>query len=221
MRQVVLALYAEGRTDDRFLPFLIQKTTRRILAQDEQKAIVSSVELIHVLKENRSREVCILEAARQSATYDALVIHADADKRTYKQTKELLFDTGRTLVHSGYDHVCKNLLPIIPIRMVESWMLADFEALQKVLKTDIEAQELGLPTNAKQVEMIAKPKQVLEQAMLKAQAQRSRRHRQVHIGKLYEPLGEKIRMERLDEIPSYKQFVTDLTATLKLLGLLQ
>ena len=56
MRQIVLALYTEGRTDDRFLPFLIQKTTRNILAQNEQKAVLLSVELIHVLKENCSRE---------------------------------------------------------------------------------------------------------------------------------------------------------------------
>ena len=220
MRQIVLALYAEGRTDDRFLPFLIQKTTRHILAQDEQNAVLLAVELIHILKENRSREACILEAAQQAAIYDALVVHSDADNRNYKQTKELLFDAGLKLTYSSHDHVCKNLLPIIPIRMVESWMLADFEALQKVLRTDLNARDLGLPEKAKQVEMVAKPKQVLEQAMLKAQTHRSRRHQQVDIGTLYEPIGEKISLERLSQVPSYKQFVADLTETLKLLDLL-
>ena len=221
MRQIVLALYTEGRTDDRFLPFLIQKTTRNILAQNEQKAVLLSVELIHVLKENCSREVCILEAAQPAAIYDALIVHSDADNRTYRQTKELLFDTGLKLVHSSSNYVCKNLLPIIPIKTVESWMLADFEVLQKVLRTDLKAQDLGLPERARQVEMVARPKQVLEQAMIKAQAQRSRRHQQVDIGTLYEPMGEKISLERLNQVPSYKQFVADLTETLKLLNLLK
>ncbi len=175
---------------------------------------------MHVLKENRSREECILEAAQQSAIYDALIVHSDADNRTYTQTKELLFDAGLQLVHSSHEHVCKNLLPIIPIKMVESWMLADFETLQKVLRTDLNARDLGLPERAKQVETVAKPKQVLEHAMIKAQAQRSRRHLQVDIGVLYEPLGEKIRLERLGQVPSYKQFVTDLTEALTLLKLL-
>ena len=220
MKQIVLALYTEGPTDDRFLPFLVQKTTRHILAQNKQKTVLLSVESIHVLKEKRSREECILEAARQSAIYDALIVHSDADNRTYRQTKELLFDAGSKLVHSSYKHVCKNLLPIIPIRMVESWMLADFEVLQKVLRTNLKARDLGLPERARQVEMVARPKQVLEQAMIKAQAQRSRRHQQVDIGTLYEPIGEKISLERLSQVPSYKQFVVDLTATLKLLNLL-
>ncbi len=83
-----------------------------------------------------------------------------------------------------------------------------------MLRTDLKALDLGLPEKARQVETVTRPKRLLEQAMLKAQAQRSRRHRQVNIGTLYEPIGELISLERLNQVPSYNQFVTDLTEAL-------
>jgi hypothetical protein len=40
------------------------------------------------------------------------------------------------------------------------------------------------------------------------------------IDSLYEPMGEKIRLERLKELSSYLQFVDDLTETLKELNII-
>lgn len=57
--------------------------------------------------------------------------------------------------------------------------------------------------------------------MRKAYASRSKRQRKTDIDFLYEPMGEKIRLERLKELSSYLQFVDDLTATLRTLNLIK
>lgn len=93
-------------------------------------------------------------------------------------------------------------------------LLADPEALRIVIGTEMAAQELGLPGQAKQVESDPNPKQTLYQTAQKALANRLRRHRQISLGSLYEPLARQVSLERLSTVPAYRQFVTDLTETL-------
>jgi hypothetical protein len=73
---------------------------------------------------------------------------------------------------------------------------------------------------ASQVETIAKPKRRLEEVVRRAYATRTRRRREINIDFLYQPMGENIRLERLDEVPAYQQFVDDLTASLQTLNII-
>ncbi len=53
MMRLALALYAEGDTDDRFLPLIIERTSRKVLAEHEQNKVdVARVEPIKL----RSRQ---------------------------------------------------------------------------------------------------------------------------------------------------------------------
>ena len=83
-------------------------------------------------------------------------------------------------------------------------MLADPDALCKALGKKTEARTLGIPTKAKLVDPRASKKQ-----------------RQEYKGNLYKKLGLEISLNRLSEVPSYQQFVEDLTATLRTLNLIQ
>lgn len=64
------------------------------------------------------------------------------------------------------------------------------------------------------VESIAKPKLKLKNAVRRAYASRSKRRRESDIDFLYEPMGQSISMSRLKQVPSYQQFVDDLTEVL-------
>jgi Domain of unknown function (DUF4276) len=231
--RLVLALYAEGSTDKAFLGNVIPRTAINILAKYGQQAVdvlkIDAKKDISI-KDGRQR---ILNAARQLAlehgnhydkelvTYPILIVHCDADAPDNKDALKNRYHPGYKLVQQSSELTCKSMIPVIPVRMIESWMLAaDHEMLQNVLLTDIKAQELGLISKVKLVKSEPKPKEKLDQIIQKARGSRSRRRYQVRREDLYEPLGRRISLERLNDVHSYKQFVDDFIAVLKALKLI-
>ena len=222
MSQVKLVLYVEGSTDGKFLPQVIKRTTEAILAQHDQNHI--KVPLPDCLWEKPAKAAkrveCILHIARHTAGYDALIIHSDGDDRGYEQTMTELFQPGKNHVLSAsmYENVCVDLVPLIPVRMTEAWMLADPEALCRVLGKKVDARTLGIPLKAKLVEKAFNPKTTLDHVIKCAHPSTSKSQRQKFKDHLYQELGSKISLKRLSEVPSYQQFVEDLTATLRRLN---
>lgn len=53
--------------------------------------------------------------------------------------------------------------------------------------------------------------------MQRAHSEHSRRRHEMDLNRLYLPLGRRISLERLSYVPSYKQFVDDLTEALQAL----
>jgi len=219
MTTLVLALYAEGRADESFLPIVIQRTAEQILAQRGRTVVdvLEPITLNHTIDHDFSMRVeRILEAARRSAGYHALVVHADADYPTPERAFRERFRPGADKVYQirqSQERVCDHLLPIIPVQMTEAWMLADPEALQTVIGTKLPAQDLGLPLHAHEVESDPAPKQTLHLVVQKARAGRLRRRR-LDIRTIYEPLARQISLEHLGGVAAYRQFVADLTQTL-------
>jgi len=214
MNTLSLALYNEGSTDNRFLPPIIAKTARSILDNHQQNHVgVSEIRIIEVRRKKRPES--ILQAALAASGYHALIVHADADHPQAYKARNERFEPGLQLVQQTNGDLCKNLLPIIPIQAIEAWMLADYQSLLMVIGTEMHPREFGIPEKAYQVESIAKPKRKLEEAMRKAYASRTKRRRKTDIDFLYEPMGERISLERLSQVPSYQQFIEDLTQTLE------
>jgi Domain of unknown function (DUF4276) len=211
--RLVLALYAEGSTDKTFLGNVIPRTAVNILAKYGQQAV-------DVLGIDAKKDISIKDEA--STTNPILIVHRDADSSDNKEALKNRYHPGYKLVQQSSELICKSVIPVIPIRMIESWMLAvDHEVLQNVLLTDIKAQELGLMNKIRQVESEPEPKEKLDQIIQKARGSRSRRRYQVRREDLYEPLGRRINLERLYGVPSYKQFVDDFKVVLKDLKLIQ
>ena len=222
MTTLVLALYAEGRTDERFLPIVIQRTAEQLLVQRGRITVdVLEPIVLNDIKDRASTQAeRILEAARLSSGYHILIIHADADHSTPERALNERIQPGVKLVQQSKEPVCSRLVPIIPVRMTEAWLLADPEALRVVIGTDLEIQSLGLPERAHQVESILDPKQALREAIQRALAHRPRRRRRIDLGTVYEPLARQISLKRLDAVPAYQLFVTYMTETLIGLNLL-
>ncbi len=215
MAELALALYAEGTTDDVFLPLIIQRTSRLILAQYGQNRVqVVQVQPIKLHLRGSAREQCILQAARQATRYQALIVHSDADHPKADNALKHRILPGFHLVQQCTVPACKYLLPLIPIQAIESWMLADFEVLTAEIRTDLSGNELNIPEKAKYVEAISKPKKRLDTALAIIN-QTLRPRQRIELNSLYEPLGKKIRLERLEQLSSYTQFVHDLTAVLQ------
>ncbi len=217
MDVLVLGLYAEGHTDERFLPVIIQRTAEQILLQHQQLNIeVLTPLIIEKASEMQGRDNEVLQAAREAEGYDVLVIHSDSDNRTREQTLQQRFEPGKRLVQSCNEKVCRNLVPIITVRMVEAWLLADNDTLRNVLGTNLNARELELPEKAKQIEAHHDPKHLIELVVRKVYPNQSHQWARIR-GELYARLAPRIRLEQLERLEAYKQFKEDLTDTLRTL----
>lgn len=205
--RLVLALYAEGSTDKTFLGNVIPRTAVNILAKYGQQAV-------DVLRIDAKKDVSIKDGSQrilnaacqlalehdnqydeESATYPILIVHCDADAPDNKDALKNRYGPGYELVQQFSELTCKSMVPVIPVRMIESWMLAaDLEVLRSVLKTD-NLRELDLVDKVHQVESEPNPKKKLDQIIQKARGSRSRRRYQVRREDLYEPLGRRITLE--------------------------
>jgi len=206
MSQIIIGYTAEGTTDIRFLSNVIQRTFIDI-GFECRKEIEVVEPIIYVPKGAEATFLeQILECCKSADQKGAMVfcIHVDADDKSDKN----VFDTRMTPV---LDHiemeqsgVCKNIVPIIPVHMTESWMLADTELLKNEIGTDLSDVTLKLNRNP---ETIAKPKAVIIEAIRIARESlaKKRRH-ELTISELYQPIGQKISLEALSALTSFNKF---------------
>jgi hypothetical protein len=223
MRELDIALYAEGPTERDFLPPVIQRTLKLLIDKQGYENVFVSGQLKPITfdKSGLKQHECIQEAARLATDYDLLIIHCDADAKTANEALQERYNPGYDLVQQSPEDICKSLIPVVPIRTTEAWILAaDYDLFKQVLATKVDAHGLGLVSKVKQVEADPDPKQTLKQVVQKARAQFSKRHRDIDFSEIHIAFGRQISLERLSHVPSYKQFVDDLTTTLKSLQLI-
>ena len=209
MTVLVLGLYAEGSTDTRFLSPLIQRTAEKILGQYGLK-VVDVADPIIIPKKRGRQEENILQAALDAYGFHALLVHADADYGTRERALQERIQPGFNLVSRSIQEVCKDLIPIIPVRMTEAWMIADVTTLCEIIGTDIRPENSGLPNRSSLVEQDANPKDTLNQFVRRVNSTRPRSRRQIDITTRYDPLARQINLDKLLYVPSFKQFANDL-----------
>ena len=215
MNMLVMGLYVEGPTDNRFLPVIIQRTAEHILLQNNRPEVVV-LEPIVIKKhpDISRRSESILQAARDASGFHSLIVHADADGPTRDEAYRYRFEPGNKLVQASKENVCKDIVPIIPVRMIEAWMLADIDQLSKALGIKFRWQEFGLRFGAKHVESYQDPKSVIDKIIQQIYPDKPQNWLRIR-GQLYADLAPMIHLNKLNEIPAYQQFVYDLTGALK------
>lgn len=220
MMSLTLALYAEGNSDDRFLTHIVQRTSKRILAEYRQSNVgVAPVVPITLFEKAPTREESILRAAKQATGYQALIVHSDADHPSYEKALNERILPGLRQIRVSQEKVCRQVLPIIPVQAIEAWILVDSETLCAEIRTNLSPRELGIPEKARQVEAISKPKQRLNEAIAKVNKQ-LRPHQRINVNILYESLGRGVRLERLKQLDAYRRFEQDLIGTFVALKLI-
>ncbi|MFJ4689799.1 hypothetical protein [Streptomyces sp. NPDC088766] len=153
-----------------------------------------------------------LRTARElGATYDLAVVQRDADRGSPDIRKaeiaEAVSETWPDLRH----------VPVVPVRMLEAWLLLDEQALREVAGNPRGRIPLELP-KAAAVERIADPKQRLKDTLAKASGCKGRR-----LAELQQrfPRNRHRLLDLLDrhgsvsEVPSWQAFVADLSAALR------
>lgn len=192
---VIIGYFTEGTTDERFFNSIIQRSFQQ-LAYDS-KFQVTVFEPFHL---GKSTQTEIKHQKGALNHYDFILIHIDSDRETSNQA----YQNRIQPIIKALDNPSIHIIPIIPVRMTESWMLADQQLLKEVLFTNKTYADLGIRSN---VETIADPKACIQNAIRIVNQKRPKKQRgTIVIGELYEILGENIRLSELQRLPSYQQF---------------
>ena len=219
-KQLIVGFCTEGTTDNRFLESIIQRTFEHVAFDCTGQVDILPVQL---LDKQAGPFVELVELyARKAVDLGVMVlcIHTDADAITdancYANKINPAFDNISSLEDKN---ICKNLVAIVPVQMTESWMLAEKELLKKEIGTSKTNAELQINRNP---ENISNPKQVIENAIRIAVSELTKRRRkQLKIGQLYLPIGQKINLSSLENLNSYNKFKTSVRQIFIDLGYLQ
>ncbi len=147
-----------------------------------------------------------------SQGYQLTIIHLDADGRDYEKALEERFN----MVYALDEKEAERIVPVVPVKNTDAWMLVDFDAFKKVIGTNATKSDLGFPERPHQVETLPDPKLTFENAVRDA---RSGRRRKLSPEKVYIPLASKIEIALLEQVPAYQVFQRRLENSLQKLHL--
>ncbi len=214
MNIITIGYLTEGSTDKRFLEGIIRRTFEDVALRCESEIEVYEPFYINVSKSDFKSEV--LEAAKIAYESGLMVvcIHTDADNPDNNWVVENKISPSFKAVHAyEEEETCKNLVPILPVYMTEAWLLSDKEKLKEEIGCTKSDQEVGLNI---QPESITDPKQKLQEVIrITLEELPKRRRNAISISDLYQPLGQKISLEKLKELNSYIHFYNEVLNAFK------
>ncbi len=217
---ILAGLFTEGTTDVRFLSSVVERTLEEV-AFDCKGDIETMVEVITIDKTGLSFDEQVLEASK--VAFDKygillLFVHTDSDSAS----DDLIFQTKivpaqNKLLNEDEELYCKEMIPIVPIQMTESWMIADKQLLKSEIGIDKTDAELGIHLNP---EKLNNPKALIEEIirLSKEDETKKKRRKGLDISDLYQIIGKQVELSELEKLTSYVKFRNSLIDKLKKLN---
>lgn len=205
-KQIIIGFTTEGPTDVRFLESIIQRSFEDIAFECAGQVEILPVQYVEKRDGDFITAVryCSQQAEKRGIT--VLCVHTDADDRTDIRAFDFKINPAFTAIDNDVqeEHLCKNLVAIVPVQMIEAWMLSDKELLKAEIGTGKNDEDLGINRSP---EIYADPKEAIKTAIrIARQGLTNRRRRDLTIAELYLPIGQKISLTTLERLPSYQKF---------------
>lgn len=186
--QLTIGIYTEGPTDRRYFPTLVGRYIETVLLKNRIE--IELLDPIVLPKYKGSFAEQMSEISTQHSGLQAFFVHVDADGRDLKSVLDTRWNPWMSTNPES------KWIPVIPIKMLESWMLADKEALSAVFIAAVPHidEEIG----DYQPESVPDPKRTLE-----AIAKRGKRNNKLGFE---ESLAKRTKLEVLQQLPSFHAF---------------
>jgi hypothetical protein len=221
-RQLFIGLFTEGSTDNRFLESVVKR------AFDEAAfEAVGDFEIylqpINLSKQGLSFAEQVIQAAKKGLEQfgiTILCIHRDADNENDSNVFQNSINPALYELSKKKDkEYCKVTTVIVPVQMMEAWLLADKDLFKKEIGTSKTDSELGINRSP---ETIADPKEIIKEAIrIARQDLTQKRRKDLVISEIYMPLGQKISIDKLNTLKSYLKFKQSVQSAFKVLNYLQ
>lgn len=217
--QLFLGYTFEGTTDKVFYKSIIERTISDILCSYSNK----DVEII-LTPFNKDGDSFVEQAINSikkgylENSIDIFYIHSDADDSTIDNVIENKFEPLLKAASSIEEINECEIIPIIPVYMTESWMLADFDLFKKEISTTKTKAQLSLSGNPEQ---FTDPKlKIIEALRITNSELPKKRRKDLLISDLYQIIGQKIEIEKLMTLDSFNKFYINSFEFLKNLNLI-
>ncbi|HZN19957.1 MAG TPA: DUF4276 family protein [Micromonosporaceae bacterium] len=193
MRYLTSALVAEGSSDDDFLPRVIGRSLEEICAVDFDESIdVADVTVLRAAHGPVGVEAIMRLVAQNAGMFNLVFIHRDQGANPERVRREWVDP-----LRGAWGDRSERLVPIIPVRETEAWLLADGQALRAALGVRWSDDSMGLPPHPAHVERVDDPKRVTAEI-----GRRVRRPLSNYLVRL----GELVSLERLSQVPAYREW---------------
>jgi hypothetical protein len=221
-KQIFVGLMTEGNTDNRFLESVVKRTFDEIGFECSVE-IETFVTPILITKTGLGFVEQVCESSRKGIEeygIKVLCVHTDADSCDDKDKyRNKIIPAINEINNRNAREYCKNLAVIVPVQMIEAWMLADKELFKREIGTNKTDNELGIN---KLPEVIADPKALIKEAIrIARETLTKRRRKDLTISELYLPIGQKITIEKLNTLPSFMKFKESIRDAYRNLNFLQ
>jgi len=215
---VTIGYTVEGSTDKRFLDAVIKKTFEDVALQCDSE--IEVYDPIAISKDTglgfTDQVIKVAERAYQDGI-NVLCIHTDADSPTDTNAYLHKINPAFAAVNNNGSEICRNVVAIVPVQMIEAWMLSDKELLKKEMSTSKSNEELEIN---RPPENFADPKEAIKTALRHAQIDLPKRRNRIEIVDLYQPMGQKLSIERLQTLPSFIKFRAAVEEAFRILNFL-
>ncbi|MFC0862520.1 DUF4276 family protein [Sphaerimonospora cavernae] len=213
MRYLTCVLVCEGVSDRWVLPVLLQRATDQLCGE----ACLEAVEIaeIRCLSVDHQRPEMVVEAVgRERGSFDLLFYHHDGFPR--RKAADKIEAVRRALVESGTD---EPLVPVVPVKETEAWLIADPDALADVLSVPLSKVCELVPGRPDLIEDQDDPKRVLVE-VLGSIVRRHRRTRPdgAEVERYFTALAESIDIDRLRKVPAFAAWRHAMENALQVLG---
>jgi hypothetical protein len=203
MIQLFVGVVTEGPTDERFLKNILEKAFLDIAYECQTDVEVSNIQFLEL--EDRRFVEKMISAAREAMDngMSILCVHSDQDGKDAYNNKINPFI--KELDTKDSNLFCKVIIPIIPVKMIEAWMMADRELLkEKIYGQTITDIDLNLHRDP---ESYANPKETIINAIRIAKSRRPKKSwYDVTISDLYADISSSIGLDKLRILPSFNDF---------------
>ena len=209
MRYLSCLLVHEGNSDRWFLPPLLERAIRELWLARARVDLHVSVAAVDA--DHQRVEDIVLAVADEA--FDLLLHHHDGAPQAI---------CNRVVSAVQRDWRLRRpepLVPVLPVRETESWILADPDVVRTVLGSSEFAAGAGWPQRARDAENVPDPKVPLRRTIETARGrQRATAGQQSSMKSYFEAFGDHVRLDRLREVPSFAAWWQDMSKTLEGLG---
>ncbi|MFI0419416.1 DUF4276 family protein [Spongiactinospora sp. 9N601] len=192
-RPLVAGLIAEGETDELFLGRVISRQLRALADRSARCRI--DIEPVEYGSWRMIKDDARIHAAAMELAADCHIVFLHNDHREREKAERL----ARALQDAGVD---RSVIPLVPVRETEAWLLADGSVWAAVPGAD----PGRLPARPRDVEKIADPKRVLREVLARVSHREVRDH--------FAFAGDRVDLDVLGRVPAYAEWVAATTRAL-------